>query len=77
MGLLFVATMILIAIFFVLNVALIAKGRSMRKRETELQRNGVTAYGSGLCHGMVIDRQDVNKVIPDSKKSQAWYARLV
>lgn len=72
-----IATMILIAIFFAFNIALVMKGRSMKKREKELLKNGVIAYGSGLCHGMTIDRNNKNKVNHDSKKSQAWYTRLV
>ena len=58
------------------NVALLRKSRKMKAREKELIKNGVNPYGSGLCHGMVLDGS--NKAVKhDSKKTNSWYARLI
>lgn len=48
----------------------------MHKKEDLLIELGSGPYGSGLCHGMVLNKEK-NGVIRDSKKSSAWYSRLV
>jgi hypothetical protein len=48
----------------------------MHKKERELIESGSDPFGSGLCHGMVLNLEK-NDVIKDSKKSSVWYSRLV
>lgn len=71
-----ICLMLLSIVGITYNVALLRKSKRMRAREEALKKNGVTPYGSGLCHGMVLG-SDGKTVKHDSKKSNSWYARLV
>jgi len=55
---------------------LIYRKVKMHKKENQLKALGVNPYGSGLCHGMVINNKK-NGVIRDQKPSSAWFSRLV
>ncbi len=68
------AMVLMIAIFFY-YVAIIRLKASMHKREKALNERGVTPSGSGLCHGMTLNK-DRTGIKRDSKKSPAWYGRL-
>jgi hypothetical protein len=54
----------------------IDRKRKMHKKETELIDSGNGPSGSGLCHGMILN-ENKNGVVSVSKKSTAWYIRLV
>ena len=71
-GIVVAATVVCIAF----NVALLRKSISMHKREERLLKHGITPYGSGLCHGMVVDKTNKHAVRSTQRKSQAWYSRL-
>jgi hypothetical protein len=72
-----ICIMILSFVYVMFHVAILRKSKKMHAREKELLANGVIPYGSGLCHGMVVDQDRPNAVIHDSKKSNSWYGRLV
>lgn len=59
-----------------LQVMFAYKKHQMIKKEEKLYQSGNGPFGSGLCHGMVLN-SNKNGVKPDSKKSSAWYSRLV
>lgn len=65
---------LLIYIFF--QFMYIDRKRKMHKKETELIDSGNGPSGSGLCHGMILN-ENKNGVVSVSKKSTAWYIRLV
>lgn len=65
-----------LAVYTGFQLALFSKARSMKKKERELKKNGVTPYGSALCHGMVVDKSDKRRVVHDQKPSESWYSRL-
>ena len=72
-------TLLIIAIFVIyasLQIMYAVRRFRMHKKEEALIESGNGPYGSGLCHGMVIDPEGKG-VIRDSKKSPAWYSRLV
>ena len=48
----------------------------MQKKEAEFIESGTGPYGSGLSHGMVLNDEN-DGVVADSRKSAAWYSRLV
>lgn len=58
------------------TLALYQKSKSMRRKEERMNELGIAPYGSGLCHGMVVDETNKRAVKSDSKKSSAWYGRL-
>jgi uncharacterized membrane protein YebE (DUF533 family) len=58
------------------KVALVKKSKNMHKKEEKMREFGVAPYGSGLCHGMVVDQNNKRAVKSDEKKSRAWYSRL-
>lgn len=65
-----------LALYVGFQFALLGKARAMRRKERKLQKNGVTPYGSGLCHGVVLDKDNKRKVVHDEKPSESWYSRL-
>ncbi len=69
-------TVLALLVYIAFLAALYLKSRSMRKKEKLLVENGVTPYGSGLCHGMVLDRKSKRRVKHDEKPSDSWYSRL-
>lgn len=71
-----ICTMLFSAIGIAFYTALLLKSRKMKAREKELTQNGVTPYGSGLCHGIVLE-ESKRSVKHDWKKTNAWYGRLV
>lgn len=75
MATLIFAVAVSIAAYIVYNIALLRLQKKMKQREKELREAGVTPSGSGLCHGMKLNR-DKSGVVRDSKKSSAWYSRL-
>lgn len=67
----------LLFIYVSIQVMYLLRKRSMHKKEKDLESLGIGPFGSGLCHGMVLNEKDPKAVIRDSKKSHAWYSRLV
>ncbi|EAQ32574.1 MULTISPECIES: hypothetical protein [Idiomarinaceae] len=65
-----------LAVYVGFQVALYKKSRAMKRREVELRENGVTPSGSGLCHGIVIDKTNKRRVVHDEKPSDSWFKRL-
>lgn len=65
-----------LAVYVAFQLALYKKSRSMKKKERDLRANGVTPYGSGLCHGIVLDKSNRRRVMHDQKRSESWYSRL-
>jgi hypothetical protein len=63
-------------IYIIFNISLLRLKSKMLDRENELGRERVTPSGSGLCHGMKLNNTRKG-VVKDSKKSSAWYSRLV
>lgn len=50
--------------------------KKMKHVEQNLEKAGVTAYGSTLSHGMYIDKR-TNQLSADQKLSVVWYKRLI
>jgi len=72
-------TLLLIVVAFVyacLQGMLAYRKYGMIKKDKEFRKSGSGPYGSGLCHGMVLN-PDESGVIRDQKESPAWYSRLI
>jgi len=65
-----------LSVYVGLQIMYIYRKRQMHKKENKLLASGSDPFGSGLCHGMVLNFKK-NGVVKDSKKSAAWYSRLV
>jgi len=65
-----------LSVYVCLQVMYMYRKHKMHKKEKELHESGSDPFGSGLCHGMVLNSEK-NGVIRDKKKSPAWYSRLV
>jgi hypothetical protein len=65
-----------LAVYMVLQVMYLLRKRKMHAREVQLKQVGSSPFGSGLCHGMVLNERK-DGVISDHKKSSAWYSRLL
>ncbi len=63
-------------VFIGVQMMLIIRKLKMHKKEKALKKAGINPYGSGLCHGMVLNNEK-NGVLHDQKPSSAWYSRLV
>lgn len=59
-----------------LQVMYAYKKHQMIKKQEKLYKSGDGPFGSSLCHGMVLNSKK-NGVKADSRKSSAWYSRLV
>lgn len=74
---LFISTIVsALFVYAALQVMYAYKKHQMLKNEQTLYRSGDGPFGSSLCHGMVLNSEK-NGVKADSKKSSAWYSRLV
>lgn len=65
-----------LSVYVGLQVMYMYRKHKMHKKEDEFLESGSGPFGSGLCHGMVLNPEK-DGVINDSKKSAAWYSRLV
>jgi hypothetical protein len=63
-------------IYIALQVMYAFRKNRMHKKEAEFINSGTGPYGSGLSHGIVLN-ENGDGVKPDSRKSPAWYSRLV
>jgi len=70
----FTALLVGISIHFTIHDVLTRM--RMKKKESNLNKIGVTAYGSTLSHGMVYDKIS-KKIKGDQKESLMWYRRLL
>jgi hypothetical protein len=72
--------LLIIAVLLVytgLQLMLMLRKSNMHRNEKKLKLAGVNPYGSSLCHGMVLKRDDKKSVTRDSKPSPVWYNRLL
>lgn len=76
MKLLILIIIAMLLIYAGLQFMFLLRKMKMHKKEKQLTDMGITPYGSGLCHGMVLNSTK-DGVIRDSKPSAAWYSRLV
>ncbi len=65
-----------LSVYIGLQFMYMVRKYKMHKREKELEESGSGPFGSGLCHGMVLNANK-DGVTKDSKKSSTWYSRLV
>ena len=65
-----------LSVYVCLQVMYMYRKYKMHRKEVEYLESGSGPFGSGLCHGMVLDPEK-DGVLKDSKKSSAWYSRLV
>ncbi|MFK5915344.1 MAG: hypothetical protein QM484_13315 [Woeseiaceae bacterium] len=74
---LFISTIVsALFVYAALQVMYAYRKHQMLKKEEKLYESGDGPFGSALCHGMVLNTKK-NGVEADSKKSSAWYSRLV
>ncbi len=65
-----------LSVYVCLQAMYMYRKYKMHRKEEKFLESGSGPFGSGLCHGIVLDPEK-DGVLSDSKKSSAWYSRLV
>jgi hypothetical protein len=71
-----IAGLALAANFFLYAISDSKQRSGMKNKELNLEKAGISPYGSTLSHGMCINTK-TNKLVADQKESVMWYKRLV
>lgn len=71
-----IAGLAIAANFLLYSISDSKQRNKMKRKEINLEKAGISPYGSTLSHGMCINTK-TNRLVADQKESAMWYQRLV